>query len=134
MPAIPKDFLRAALQRLTVAAFLQSHGYNLDATYLAGYAIECSLKAVILQLTPPAARQRTLALITAGAAMHRPEVLAPLLKALGEPVPLDLVKKYRRFAWTTALRYETGRKRTGEARGFLKAAKATYDWAETLIP
>lgn len=40
----------------------------------------------------------------------------------------------RRFDWTTDLRYETGRRDTGETRAFLNTAKAIYDWIEGLLP
>jgi hypothetical protein len=40
----------------------------------------------------------------------------------------------RRFDWETALRYETGRKDTGETNGLLKTARAIYNWVETQIP
>ncbi len=33
-----------------------------------------------------------------------------------------------RFDWTTELRYETGRRDTGETTAFLTTAKAIYDW------
>jgi hypothetical protein len=36
----------------------------------------------------------------------------------------------RRFDGTTDLRYETGRRDTGETTGLLKTAKAIYDWVE----
>jgi hypothetical protein len=40
----------------------------------------------------------------------------------------------RRFDWTTDLRYETGRRDTGETIAFLKTAKAIYDWVEAQLP
>ena len=45
-------FQRAAHQRLTTAAFLSEHGFHADAVYLAGYAVECALKALALRWTP----------------------------------------------------------------------------------
>src|ERR1035437_10314136 len=113
-PLCARDFQRAADQRLTTADFLCGHRYNLDATYVAGYAIECTLKALILEFTTAAARPETLTKISSGRKMHNFEILAGLLKDLGQPMPLELVKKFRRFAWSTAMRYETGRTATGE--------------------
>ena len=40
----------------------------------------------------------------------------------------------RRFDWTTDLRYETGRKDTGETNALLKTARAIYKWVEMQIP
>ena len=46
----PKAFWRAATQRLETATFLLESGSrkHLDAVYLAGYVVECALKALIL--------------------------------------------------------------------------------------
>ncbi len=134
MPSSSRDFQRAARQRLTTAEFLLKSRYNLDAMYLGGYTVECTLKALILHRTPAANRAHELKLISSGSKMHDPEVLGGRLKDLGCPIPTRLVKKFRRFGWSTALRYETRRKNTGEARAFLKVAKETFDWVEAQLP
>ncbi len=134
MPLSSRDFQRTARQRLTTAEFLLDNRYNLDAMYLAGYTVECTLKALILHLTPPAAHDETLKKISSGSKMHEPEILAVLLKDLGRPIPLELVKRFRRSGWSTALRYESRRTDTGETRAFLRTAKAAYDWVEGQLP
>jgi HEPN domain-containing protein len=134
MPSSSRDFQRAARQRLTTAEFLLANGYNLDAKYLGGYAVECTLKALILEITPVADQTEMLKKISSGKKMHAPEILGGILKELGRPVPLDLVKRLRRSGWSTALRYESGRTDTGETRGFLRTAKAVYDWVEEQLP
>jgi HEPN domain-containing protein len=130
MPSSSRDFQRAAGQRLTTANYLLNGKYTLDAMYLAGYTVECSLKALILELTPAAKQADVLKKITSGQRMHSAEVLGAELKRLGRPIPIELVKRLRGSGWATALRYESGRRPTGETRGFLKAAKAVYDWVE----
>ena len=130
MPTSSREFQKATRQRLTAAEFLLDNRYNLDAMYLAGYTVECSLKALILHSTPTGEQTAMLMKISTGSAMHNPETLGAILKDLGRPIPLAVVKGFRRFGWSTALRYESGRIETGEARGFLKTAKATYDWVE----
>ncbi len=92
--------------------------------------IECALKALIVYHTRPQDRTQKLAEITRGAKWHNPEKLIEELKHLGRSVPLRLVKRIRRFPWTPALRYQTGRLPIGETRGLLKTAKAIYDWVE----
>ena len=129
-PSSSRDFQKAALQRLTTAEFLFKNDYNLDPKYLAGYAIECALKALLLEITPQKDRAQRLKSISSGAKMHRPEILGGLLKDLGRPIPSNLVKKFRRFAWSTDLRYQTGRTKSAETGGFLKAAKETCEWVE----
>ena len=62
--------------------------------------------------------------------MHRPDVLLGELRDLGIALPLELARRMRRFDWTTDLRYETGRRDTGETRAFLKTTRAIFDWVE----
>lgn len=133
-PTTSRDFQRAAAQRLTTAETLLREKLTLDAQYLGGYTVECSLKALILELTPDADKADKLKEITAGAKMHRPDILLGELRNLGAALPLDLAKRMRRFEWTTDLRYETGRRDTGETTAFLTTAKALYDWVEGQLP
>ena len=51
-------FMRAASQRYTAAELLLREGLNLEAMYLAGYVVECSLKALILAHTPQRRRKQ----------------------------------------------------------------------------
>ncbi len=133
-PTTSRDFLKVAGQRLTTAGVLLREKLTLDAQYIGGYAVECALKALILNLTPDAEKPDILKRITAGTTMHRPDVLLGKLRDLGVSLPLALAKRMRRFEWTTDLRYETGRRDTGETIAFLKTAKAIYDWVEGQLP
>lgn len=133
-PATSRDFHKAAGQRLATAEFLLAEGYNLDAMYLGGYVIECSLKALILELTSAADRPTMLKEISSGSKMHRPEVLKELLKQKGGVIEPELVKRLRRFDWSTDLRYQYGRTDTGETRALLKTARAVHDWVKGKLP
>jgi hypothetical protein len=133
-PTTPRDFLRVAAQRLTTAEILLREKLTLDAQYLEGYTVECALKALILHQTPNPDKPDKLKGLISGAKMHRPDVLLGELKDLGIALPLEIAKRMRRFDWTTDLRYETGRKATGETKGFLKTVKAIYDWVEGQVP
>ena len=77
---------------------------------------------------------KTLDQCTHGPAAHRPEVLLDRLKGLGGSLTPELAKKMRKFDWTTDLRYETGRRDTGETRALLPTARAMYDCVEGRIP
>jgi len=125
-----RHFRRAGEQRFTTAEFLLERGYPLDALYLAGYAVECTLKSVIMHFSPEEALEETFIRLKSGAKMHYPEHLKAELADLGHPLPLDLVKGFRRFDWSTSLRYESGRRPPSEVRGYLKVAKRTMDWAQ----
>lgn len=130
MATTSRAFLKAAQQRLTTAEFLSKHKYNLDAMYLAGYAVECALKSLILELTAPADRNQVLQDITSGRKMHDIEALRGRLKRLNRTIPLEINRRLRRSNWSTALRYESGRGDTGETVAFLKTARAIIDWVD----
>jgi hypothetical protein len=49
---IPRKFYRVAYQRFEEAEVLFEAGYYIGAVYLAGYAIECIRKTLILEATP----------------------------------------------------------------------------------
>jgi len=66
--------------------------------------------------------------------VHRIDVLLGELRSLGVALPLAIAKRMRRHDWTTDLRYETGRRDTGETIAFLNTAKAIYDWVEGQLP
>ena len=125
-----RDFQAAAEQRFTTAEFLLEKGFTLDALYLAGYAVECTLKAVVMYVTPEADRETTFQLLKSGAKMHYPEHIREELKKRGRDVPLELVKRFRRFEWSTNLRYESHRKSRGEVRGYLKTTQRLIAWAK----
>ena len=124
-----RDFRRAAEQRFTTAEFLLESNYPLDALYLAGYSVECILKSLILHLTPEANQNDTFNRLKGGAKMHYPEHLKEELKTLGCEMPIALIKRFRRFEWSTSLRYESGRRPASEVRGYLTAARTTIAWA-----
>ena len=108
---------------------------TLEAQYLGGYTVECSLKALILHLTPDRDKQERLKQITSGAQMHQADVLLGVLRDLGVTLPPALVRRMRRFyRWEPSLRYETGRRDTSETVGFLKTAAAVYNWVEGQLP
>lgn len=133
-PTTARDFLKVALQRLDVAQeIMEVLRRSLEAQYIGGYSVECSFKAVILEKTAAAERPQTLQKLTHGATYHRPEVLLDRLRELGIALTPELARRMRRFEWTTDLRYEIGRKDTGETNALLKTATAIYQWAEAQI-
>jgi HEPN domain-containing protein len=133
-PTSARDFLRVALQRLDVAnEIMEVLRRSLEAQYIGGYSVECSLKALILEKTAETDRLTTLRAMTQGSIHHRPEVLLARLRDLNISLTPELAKRKRRFDWHTGLRYETGRKDTGETNALLTTAKAIYQWAEPQI-
>jgi HEPN domain-containing protein len=133
-PSTSRDFQKVAAQRFFVAQFLYEHRFNVDAMYLSGYVVECSLKALILELSPEAERANALLRITSGAKMHNFEVLAGELSRFNCALPTEIAKRFRRWKWSVNLRYETGHGNSSETLGFLRTAQAVYDWVERLLP
>jgi HEPN domain-containing protein len=82
--AIVRKFIRAAKQRFTTAEFLLRHGEgcNIDAQYLAGYGVECALKALILARTSRRQFAATLQRLTGGRKTHDYEMLKGILEAV----------------------------------------------------
>ena len=133
-PTTPRDFLRVSLQRLAAAEqIMVVLRLTLEAQYIDGYSVECAFKALILEKTPEADRPALLERLTHGAVYHRPEPLLDRLRERGVSLTPDLARRMRRFDWTTDLRYETGRRDTGETNGLLRTARAIYQWVEGQI-
>src|ERR1017187_9111119 len=134
-PTTARDFLKGALQRLTAAEeIMDVLRRTLEAQYIGGYSVECSLKALILEKTAEPDRPVILDQITHGATYHRADVLLDMLKERGVLLTVELAKRMRRFDWATSLRYEIGRKDTGETNGMLRTARAIYEWMEEQMP
>jgi hypothetical protein len=133
-PTTARDFLRAALQRLDVAVEIaEILRRTLEAQYIGGYSVECSFKALIMERTAEADRPAMLERLMQGATYHRPEVLLDRLRELGIALTPELARRMRRFDWTTGMRYETGRKDTGETNALLNTSRAIYEWVRPQI-
>jgi hypothetical protein len=80
-PTTPRDFLRVAAQRLSAAEEIaRTTRRTLEAQYIGGYSVECSLKALILEKTAEVGRPAMLNRLTHGAIHHRPDVLLGMLR------------------------------------------------------
>ena len=134
-PTTARDFLKVAIQRLSAAEEIMDRlRLTLEAQYIGGYSVECSLKALILEKTAEPDRPDMLERLTRGATYHRAEVLLDRLRDCGVYLSAELAKRMRRFDWSTNLRYETGRKDTGQTNGLLRTARAICEWVEEQIP
>lgn len=110
--------------------FTQSRGvYGRGAVYLAGYAVECVLKALWLATTP---LRRRLAVLKSfqGAKAHDLDWLRDqYLDTSGAAFPPEILLAFRRVnSWQTQMRYTAGRMRYNDAERFLTAVKAILDW------
>lgn len=87
------DFRRAAHQHLEAGrVLLESGGFRLQAMYLAGYAVECALKAMLVSRTP-LKRQPQLIDSFRGAVSHDYEHLKARLAKLKCNLPKEVVRQ-----------------------------------------
>ena len=129
----PKSYRRAATQRLQVAKFLLKHSsHYLDVIYLAGYAVECSLKALILERTPKSKWSAVGEEISSGAKGHNLDFLKSSLNLRHCAIPHDTTESLDviKCEWNTSLRYVGAVVPIQEAKSFIEHVISVYDWAE----
>jgi HEPN domain-containing protein len=104
------------------------------AVYMAGYAVECMLKALVLASVPERKERESIELFRGGRA-HSFEWLLDLYRQCGGPSPpRNLRRSFHRLSgWSTDIRYSPGNEWNREARPFLVAAEEVIDWAEGRI-
>jgi hypothetical protein len=126
--AVPRSiearlYYRCAFQRFEDAQILLRAEHTTGAVYLAGYGVECILKASLLEQCSPTNRTVVLKAFR-GAKAHDDEWLRALyLESGGARFPRDLTEAFSLVsAWSTDMRYLPRTLRVGEASGFLRAA------------
>jgi HEPN domain-containing protein len=130
-PSIVRRFWRAAEQRFTAAEFLYGSERNLDAVYLAGYAVECSLKALILARTVARQHDSLISRAFRGRRGHDFEDLRAMLRERSVALPIKVAVDLRQVAsWSTDLRYEVGRMSNEDAHAFLEAVRRILNWVD----
>ena len=134
--AIPRSkesrrFFRAASCRFEEAQFLIDKGhFTTGAVYLAGYAVECMLKALILSNEVPEQNKTTLATFK-GQSGHSFEGLKEQLSRRKVFLPPEVsVELMELNWWTTSLRYDPSTIRLTDAEAFFKSTKSILHWAE----
>ena len=127
-------FYRASGRRFEEAQFLFVRGgYTTAAVYLAGYGVECILKALILSREPESRHVHTLGTFR-GAHAHAFEWLGLRLSERAVTFPADARKELARITkWTTHLRYDPGTIKPRDAKAFLNAAEKVIQWADGRI-
>lgn len=124
-------FYRAAKQRLEDADLLLELDRTTGAVYLAGYAVECMLKALALNQCPPS-RRKDLSESFRGAKAHDFEWLKDRYFEVGGPRFPSGISHAFSFAstWGVNFRYRSGAIKLSEAKRFLEAARTITQWAE----
>ena len=118
-------FLRVAEVRLADARFLLRAGppRASAATYLAGYAVECALKVMVLDATPIGRRPEVMSSFR-GRSGHDLAALRYRLVQSGVRLPpqADRHLTYLRGIWAVELRYDPSIGNAAEAMQFVRLA------------
>jgi hypothetical protein len=133
LPHLPEArlYYRAGKQRFDDAQLLLREGRTTGGVYLAGYTVECLLKALVLASVAAGLRQQLFREFR-GSRAHDIEWLGALYRRhVGAAVPRDITRHLSRVAsWSTDLRYATGLVKRREADEFLDAVIAVAAWAD----
>jgi HEPN domain-containing protein len=138
--ALPKTiearlFYQAAIQRFDDAQFLlDKGGRTTAAVYLAGYSVECMLKALILSIAIGKKRAAILASFRGQRAHSFDWLKEQYVNNKGPSFPRDIARCFRTVStWSTDMRYKTGRLDYEESVAFLQAAETIIRWADGRI-
>lgn len=124
-------FYRAANQRYEDALLLLQLKRTTGAVYLAGYSVECMLKALILESVPERQESLTLAKFR-GQQAHEYEWLLRLYRSISNTnIPIALVPHWARMnTWSTSMRYQPGVLDEGDAEQFMASVEQIRMWVE----
>jgi hypothetical protein len=129
-----RRFYQAALQRMDDARHLMEGNRTTGAVYLAGYAVECMFKALLLSVAPT---QRHLAILQQFRGGRGHDLLwlrTAYLNSGGPPPPKNVTLAFTQVAgWTTELRYQAARVDGHVARAFMRHTETLMDWINRRI-
>ena len=127
-------YYRCAFQRQEDAEILLRADHTTGAVYLAGYGVECIMKAMVLSALAPTARAEMLRSFR-GARAHDYEWLrTQYLQNGGARFPREITAAFTLVSdWSTDIRYLPRTLKADEAEGFLTAAENIIRWADGRI-
>lgn len=126
-----RQYYQAARQRLDDAQFLLAGERTTGAIYLAGYSVECMLKALILSLAARTKRRAVLETFRGSKAHDYNWLRTKYLKSGGQQFPADIAKSFTFVnTWTVEIRYRSGTAKRADAEVFLKNVELIMYWAD----
>ena len=134
--SVPKSsearlYYRAAKQRHEDAQLLLAAERTTGAVYLAGYTVECFLKALVLASVAPGARRGLLAEFHGSRAHSLEWLCVTYRRHVGIAMPMAVNRHVSRLtAWSTDLRYSTGFIKQREAKDFMDSVLVVAGWAD----
>ncbi len=129
-----RRYRNVAHQRLEDVRFLLDNGRTNGAIYLAGYAVECGLKALILE-SRPRSQAADLVKQLRGPKGHDYDWLRSLYRDLEGPAVPDRVRdRFLRInTWSVELRYSDRRIGQKDAHAFVSAVVEIWEWIENRL-
>ncbi len=126
-----RPFYRAGIRRLEDAEVLLLAKRTTGAVYMAGYTVECLMKALIPANLAGAQRENALRSFR-GRRAHDLEWLRYYYRRhVGGSIPRDIARHLSRLAsWSTDLRYETTLVKRRFADDFMASVSAIVTWAD----
>lgn len=126
-----RRFYRCALQRHEDALILLLASHTTGAVYLAGYGVECILKALVLDGLTPLERQAMLDSFRGSRAHDFQWLRDKYLLNRGSRFPPNVSEAFTLVKdWSTDMRYQPESLKRDEAESFLTAAEIIIDWAD----
>ena len=130
-PSEAKKFYRCAFQRYSDAQILLRAAHTTGAVYLAGYGIECILKALILSILAPAPRVEMLESFRGTIAHDYEWLRARYFATGGTRFPREIIEAFTLVNdWSSEMRYWTVSLKVDEAESFLAAAHTIIHWVD----
>ena len=128
-----RRYYRVAYQRYDDGEQLLNIDRPQASIYLAGYAVECILKALLLTHTPATERATVLSTFR-GAIAHNIGWLRDQIVARSGRLPANEARHLSLLSsWSTDLRYEPGPGDREDAEAFLAATASILKWADGRI-
>lgn len=127
---LARRFARCATQRRDEARILFKAESYTGAVYLAGYGVECIIKAMIFAVAPASQEADVLALFRGAKAHDYNQLKVWYRERGGTPHPSSLNPAFTIVDdWSTDLRYSAVPLKDKDAEEFLDAVDAIMEWA-----
>ena len=124
-------FYRAAKERFEDAELILGLNRTTAAVYLAGYSVECMIKALILSSVPRSRENEILAMFRGGQAHDFRWLMRLYQQHGGIAVPRHLAEDFEEVAdWSTAIRYSPATMQAHDAKDFLYSTTKMIKWAD----
>lgn len=136
LPRVPeaRQYYRAALQRFDEAELLLAAQRTTGALYLAGYTVECLMKAVLLENVSTKIRKKLFAAFRGHLGHNIEELRSQIRTHVRATIPSATLRQMARVAsWSTELRYTTKVIKTRDAQEFVDSVRAIRSWAEGIL-